>query len=111
MSSIEFVSHEAFPEDQYVKEMVYLLIDQKYRVAYVRKQAKNGGQFWSVPTLGVTKEGVKTYYETFMQDSSFLEKDIKLFLDQRSWQPNRSAILAEVHEANTKTIESEDCPF
>lgn len=86
MANIKFVSHEEFPEDQYTKELVYLLIDDKYRVAYVRKSAKNGGQFWGVPSVSVTKDGVKTYFECFLQDSSFLEKDIKRFLDERSWE-------------------------
>lgn len=86
MSNIKFVSHEVFPEDPYTKELVYLCIDDKYRVAYLRKQAKNGGLFWSVPTVSVQKEGVKQFYEAFLQDSSFLEKDIKMFLEQRSWE-------------------------
>jgi hypothetical protein len=85
MSNIKFVSHEEFPEDQYTKELVYLLIDDKYRVAYVRKQAKNGGMFWGIPSIAVTKDGVKTYFECFLQDSSFLEKDIKKFLEDREW--------------------------
>jgi hypothetical protein len=91
MSNIKFVSHEEFPDDLYTKEVVYLLIDDKYRVAYLRKQSKNGGMFWSAANFSVTKEGVKTYYEAFMQDSSFLEKDIKLFLDKRSWEPEKMA--------------------
>jgi hypothetical protein len=86
MSNIKFVSHEEFPEDQYTKELVYLLIDDKYRVAYVRKNAKNGGQFWGVPSISITKAGIKTYYESFLQDSSFLEKDIKLYLEERRWE-------------------------
>ena len=86
MSHIELVSHEEFPEDQYTKELAYLLIDGKYRVAYVRKKAKNGGQFWGVASVAVTKDGAKVYYESFMQDSTFLEKDIKSFLDKRSWE-------------------------
>jgi hypothetical protein len=90
MSTIKFVSHEEFPEDQYTKELVYLLIEDKYRVAYVRKQAKNGGLFWGVASVAVTKDGAKAYYESFMQDSTFLEKDIKHFLDQRSWEKNKS---------------------
>lgn len=81
MSNFSLVSHEKFPEDPFVKEIAYLLIEGKYRVAYVRKQAKNGGQFWDVATIGVTKNGSKTYFETFLQDSAFLEKDIKRFLD------------------------------
>lgn len=84
--SFKFVSHESFPEDQYIKELVYLCFEDKYRVAYVRKIAKNGGKFWDVASVGVTKDGSKKYYDTFMQDSSFLEKDILAFLDNRSWQ-------------------------
>lgn len=86
MSNITFVSHEEFPEDQYTKELVYLCIDDKFRVAYVRRQAKNNGMFWGVANIAVTKDGVKTYYESFLQDSTFLEKDIKSFLDKRSWE-------------------------
>lgn len=86
MSKIEFVSHEAFPEDPYTKELVYLCLEGKYRIAYVRKQAKNGGMFWSVINASVIKEGMKVYYEAFLQDSSFLDKDIKKFLDDRSWE-------------------------
>jgi hypothetical protein len=86
MGNIKFVSHEEFSEDQYTKELVYLLIDDKYRVAYIRKQAKNGGQFWAPATLGVTKNGSKVYYECFMQDSAFLEKDIRKYLEDRSWE-------------------------
>ncbi len=86
MSNIKFVSHEEFPQDQYTQELVYLCIDDKYRVAYIRKTGKNGGKFWSVPTISVAKDGSKVFYEAFMQDSSFLEKDIKTFLENRPWE-------------------------
>lgn len=92
MSNIKFVSHEVFSEDAYTKELVYLLIEDKFRVAYVRKQAKNGGMFWGVPNVGVNKDGGKSYFEVFLQDSSFLEKDIKNFLDNRSWESRKSPI-------------------
>lgn len=90
MANFKYVSHEKFPEDQYTKELVYLLLDDKYRVAYVRKQAKNGGLFWDVASIGATKDGSKAYFEAFMQDSTFLEKDIKRFLDERSWEGGKS---------------------
>jgi len=86
MSNIKFVSHEYFPEDQYTQELVYLCLDDKYRVAYVRKQAKNGGKFWSVISTSISKNGSKVYYEGFMMDSSFMEKDIRDFLEKRSWE-------------------------
>ncbi len=84
-----------------LSELVYLLIDDKYRVAYVRKQTKNGGHFWSVGTIGISKDGVKTYYPAFMQDSSFQEKDIKTFLDKRSWEDKKT----------TNDISNNEVPF
>jgi hypothetical protein len=95
MSNIKFVSHESFPDDLYTKELVYLCIEDKYRVAYVRKQAKNGGMYWSTPSIGITKDGAKVYYEPFMQDSSFLEKDIKSFLESAPWK-NRPPIGSDI---------------
>jgi len=86
MNRIEFVSHDSFPEDEYTKELVYLCLDGKYRVAYVRKKATNGGLFWSVASTGVKRNGQKEYFPAFLQDSNFLEKDIKEFLEKRKWE-------------------------
>jgi len=102
MSNLKFVSHEHFPEDQYTKEIVYLLIDEKFRVAYVRKKAKNGGMYWGAPAITATKDGVKTYYEAFLQDSAFLDKDIKKFLEERSWETQQRS--QQRHDYN-------DAPF
>jgi hypothetical protein len=101
MKAFELVSHEEFPEDPYVKELVYLLLDGKYRVAYVRKAAKNGGLFWSGISCAINVNGAKKYYEAFMQDSSFLDKDIKSFLDSAPWK-TKSAMPKPV---------SDDLPF
>jgi len=98
MSNFSFVSYEEFVEDLYTKEIVYLLFENKYRVAYVRKIAKNGGMFWDVASIGVTKDGTKKYFEAFLQDSSFLDKDIKRFLEDRSWEEK-------------KIINEEEMPF
>ncbi len=108
MSNIKFVSHIYLPEDQYTKELVYLEIDDKYRVCYLRKQAKNGGMFWSVPSVQVTQEGTKAYYEAFMQDSSFLEKDIKHFLDSRAWEKKPAPASQKSFAAPSK---EDDLPF
>lgn len=78
-------SHESFPDDSYIKEIVYLEFDGKFRVAYCRKVAKNGGMFWDVVSAGATKDGSKKYFDAFMQDSAFLEKDIQAFLDSKPW--------------------------
>jgi len=89
MNKIEFISHESFPEDEYTKELVYLCLEGKYRVAYIRKINKAGGLFWNVASVGVMKKGKKEFYPSFIQDSNFLEKDVKNFLESRSWE-NRS---------------------
>ena len=86
MTKIEFISHDAFPEDEYTKEIVYLCLEGKYRIAYVRKAAKNGGMFWSVASVGATRNGQKEFFPAFLQDSNFLERDIKEFLDKRKWE-------------------------
>lgn len=91
MSKIEFISHDAFPEDEYTKELVYLCLEGKYRVAYVRKAAKNGGLFWSVASVGATRNGQKEYFPAFLQDSNFLEKDIKDFLEKRKWMEDSAS--------------------
>jgi hypothetical protein len=86
MSKIEFISHDSFPEDEYTKELVYLCLEGKYRVAYIRKKASNGGLFWSVASLGIKRNGQKEYFPAFLQDSNFLERDIKEFLEKRKWE-------------------------
>jgi hypothetical protein len=89
MPSIEFISHSAFPEDEYIKELVYLCLEGKYRVAYVRKKSQNGGEFWSVVSLGIKSGGKREYFPAFIQDSRFLEADIKAFLERRSWEKGK----------------------
>ncbi len=86
MSNIQFVTSEKFPEDEYTKEIVYLCLEGKYRVAYVRKKMSNGGLFWSVVSASATRNGKKEFFPGFMMDSNFLERDIKNFLEQRSWE-------------------------
>lgn len=99
MSKIEFISHDTFPEDEYTKEIVYICLDGKYRVAYVRKSSKNGGLFWSVANIGVTRNGQKEFFPAFLQDSNFLEKDIKDFLEKRSWlNPSASVHYQQNHQ-------------
>lgn len=100
MSRIEFVSHDSFPEDEYTKELVYLCLDDKYRVAYVRKKASNGGLFWSVASTGVKRNGQKEYFPAFLQDSNFLEKDIKAFLDARKWESGSGNIFSSSQQSH-----------
>lgn len=41
MSTIDFISHEEFPEDEYTKELVYLCLDSKYRVVLERSEHRS----------------------------------------------------------------------
>lgn len=90
MNKFEFVSHTQYPEDDYIHEVVYLCFEGKYRIAYVRKKSNNGGLFWSPASIGIKSNGKKEYLPTFVQDSNFLEKDIKNFLDNRLWETKSS---------------------
>lgn len=119
MTKIEFISHDSFPEDEYTKELVYLCLEGKYRIAYVRKKAGNGGLFWSVASLGVKRNGQKEYFPAFLQDSNFLEKDIKDFLEKRKWEGRAfaSSSLPSSADQITKTqsmdevAQNEQLPF
>jgi hypothetical protein len=82
----DFISHESFPEDEYVSEAVVLCFEKKYRVTYLRKKSKNGGLFWDVISAGVKQHGKSKFLKSFSQDSNFLNDDIKYFLENRSWQ-------------------------
>jgi len=86
MSKFEFVSHDAFPADKYTRELVYLEIKVPVRIAYVRKEATKGGLFWSVASVGAERDGKKEFFPAAIQDSNFLEKEIKKFLDDRVWE-------------------------
>lgn len=112
MCKIEFISHDNFPEDEYVKELVYLCLDEKFRVAYARKKSQNGGLFWSVVSLGVKRNGQKEYFPAFLQDSNFLEKDIKDFLEKRKWEGQSVfAVASPKTQKMSEVAESEPAPF
>lgn len=93
MSKFEFVSHDAFPADKYTREIVYLEIKVPVRIAYVRKEATKGGLFWSVASVGAERDGKKEFFPAAIQDSNFLEKEIKKYLDDRVWERGQSAFV------------------
>lgn len=104
MSAFDFVSHEAYPEDQYIAEAVTLCFDKKFRIIYVRKKMQNGGMFWAEISAAVTKNGEKKYLKAFSQDSNFLQDDIKAFLDNREWERRGGGQVA-------KNSKSDEVPF
>lgn len=101
MSAFEFVSHESYPEDQYIMEAVVICFEGKHRVTYVRKKAQNGGSFWDVIAAGVQHNGAKKYLKAYSNDSNFLREDVLHFLDSRSWEGARSE----------KKVQTDDFPF
>lgn len=106
--SFEFISHESFPEDQYTKECVYLCLDGKYRIAYIRKVMQNGGMFWDVVSAGASKNGKKNYIKGFTCDSNFLREDILHYLESRSWEQPTIPLSANLGGVGQ---ESGDIPF
>lgn len=102
MSKFNFVSHESFPEDEYTKEIVYFDIMVPSRVAWVRKTAKTGGMFWDEASVGATKNGKKDYKKAWMQDSNFLQKDMKDFLDNRRWESPSASVSQTAPAYNPK---------
>ena len=109
MTKIEFISSELFPEDEYTKEIVYLCLEGKYRIAYARKLTKTGAAFWSVATLSVTRGGRKEYFPGFLQDSNFLEKEIKTFLDMRVWE--KRSVFAEAPQKQEQATSMDEVAF
>lgn len=85
---IQAFGHEYFPDDQYTKEIIYIQIDDKMRIAYVRKCTKNGGMMWSPISAMVTINGERKYRDSIKFDSNFLREEVLAFLEARSWEKN-----------------------
>lgn len=114
MSNFEFVSHESYPEDQYVAESAVICIDGKHRVTYLRKKLQNGGMFWDVLSASVKYRGEKKFLKAYSQDSNFLYEDIKHFLEGRSWEKSVGSPAKSVQNPTTSNQNYEvqqDIPF
>lgn len=55
----EFLTYEAFPEDQYVKEIVTVMLNDAVIFPYQHVKMKDGGSFWTFPGSQAMKNGVK----------------------------------------------------
>jgi hypothetical protein len=91
MAAFDFVSHDSYPEDQYIAESCTICLEGKHRVTYLRKKMKNGGMFWDVMSAAVTHRGEKKYLKAYAPDSNFLRDDIHHFLENRGWEKGASA--------------------
>jgi hypothetical protein len=86
MSEFKFVSHESYPEDKYIKEIVYIEVKGGFRFGYIHKIMQNGGSFWDVMGSGVTKNGEKSFAKAVKFADNFLQEDIKDYLTKRRWE-------------------------
>lgn len=110
---IKFISHEHFPDDSYTKELVYLDINN-VRYGYVRREMKNGLKFWGPISLSAVKNGKKEFFDGHLFDSSFLIKDIKDFLQERSWEkktPPQHQQYKSPPPIPEQTSFLDECPF
>lgn len=87
---IEFISHEEFPDDPYCKEIVYLVVDGKYKVAYVAKFDKSGNKFWEVMSTGMMLNGKRSYHKAFEYDSNFQKGEAQKLLASKPWEKSKS---------------------
>jgi hypothetical protein len=92
MSSFEFISHERYPEDQYIAESAVVCVEGKYRVTFIRKIMKNGGRFWDEIGCSVTVNGEKKYIKAFKADSNFLRDDIIAFLNKGNFSKGQASV-------------------
>ena len=86
MNNFEFVSHEEFPEDKFIKEAVTVCFEGKYRICYLRKQLPNGAKFWNIMQANAEKNGVSIKLKSFIPNDNFLQEDVMHFLESRGWE-------------------------
>jgi hypothetical protein len=67
--------------------------------------------FWSVASVGATRNGQKEFYPAFLQDSNFLEKDIKDFLEKRNWDRRSAFTSHEQPRSMSEVAENDQLPF
>lgn len=109
---IEFISHEEFPDDPYCKEIVYLQIDGKYRVAYIAKFGKTGNKFWDVMSNGTTSHGQKKYFKAFEYDSNFMREEALKLLASKPWEKKQSSFNAPKQTyQQPELFDAGECPF
>jgi hypothetical protein len=109
---IKFIKPEEFPEDPYIKELVYIEIDEKFRIAYVPRIGKNGNKFWQPLSAGITRNGKREYFKAIEFNSKFLEKEIQDLLNSEPWKC-KAAVHNQKQPENNYTQGSflEECPF
>ena len=98
MSTFEFISHESYPEDQYIAEAVVICLEGKHRITYLRKKMQTGGMFWDVISASVKQFGEKKFLKGYSNDSNFLREDIMHFLNNRTWEKGATPSVSQNSE-------------
>jgi hypothetical protein len=70
-NNYEFLSYKQYPEDIYTMASCRVRIDKKYILTFVQKKSKDGGMFWTQPSVGVNDGGEKKYLPAHKLDSDF----------------------------------------
>ena len=107
MTKIKFISAQVYPDDQYTKESVIICLDDKYRFTYIKKSSRNGGFFWVTPSFSTVFDGERSYGNAFELDSKSLEEEVKLYLNQRSWEKESN----QPEERKAELNSTESLPF
>ena len=102
----EFLSYEAFPEDQYVKEIVTVMIDDALILPYQHVKMKDGGSFWTFPGSQAQKNGVKkrvnAEFESKRAKIQF-ENDLEAFLAKKSGMVTSGQTQNDIATTGTET--------
>jgi hypothetical protein len=116
MSQFEFVSHQQFTDDKYIKEIVYILVNG-LRIAFVHKIMQTGGSFWDVMANSVTVGEKKESHKAVKFGDAFLIDDIKDYLKRRKWEAGLGATYSPtmIVKSNARSISEaaldEQLPF
>jgi hypothetical protein len=74
------MSYKHYPDDQYTQASCKVRIDKKYVMTFVQKKSKDGGLFWTAPSIQVTDSGEKKYMAAHMLDSQFENEELMDFI-------------------------------
>lgn len=89
---IEYVTHEAYPDDNFIKESCTFTIDPKRRETWVRRIKKDGNTFWAPIETYATLNGEKKRLVSSKFESNFTHDDIINWLNARPWEKNKIAM-------------------
>lgn len=82
MNNFEFISYKQYPDDSYTNAVAKVRIDRKHVVTFAQKKMKDGGFFWSTPSINVMEGGEKRYFPSYSLDSRVEEEMLIEFIKE-----------------------------